>query len=173
MLGLEGHLLPRERLRNRVWQALRRLARRGLVGFRGGVYWLQRPLGGPGLYAENLRVYTIAGRHVIVWSKREHGHAAPLEDALAVATLRGAAEVAQAEAAELLDDPGLEAPMNVLGVSIIKVYRDPSPPYRGRVKLEITFNSRTPLKPSILELKSWAEAFQSVKQALLAALRRR
>ncbi len=173
LLGLEGHLTPRARLRNRLWQALRRLARRGLVGHHGGVYWLQRPLGGPGLLAENFRAYTLGGRLVYIWSKREHGHPAPLEEALTIATLRGAVRVVQAEVAEALRSPELEAVMDELGVSEIKVYRDPSPPYRGRAKLEVVFNSGTPLKPSILELPAWAKAFQRVKEALLHALRRR
>ncbi|MEB2837249.1 MAG: hypothetical protein GSR80_000836 [Desulfurococcales archaeon] len=169
LLGVEGHLVPRSRLRNRVWQALRRLAARGLVGRYRGVYWLAPRLGSSGVLVENFRARTHSGRVIQVWSKREAGRAATLEEALTLATLRGAVETVQVELSVILRDPGLEEVMDALGVSIIKVYRDPAPPYNLHAKAEATL-SNPPLKPGIEEHHHWARALHTITHALRKAL---
>lgn len=69
--------------RNAVWQALQRMARRGLVArLPGGRYRLAPTWSG--VYVENFRV---AGR--LVWSTKELGRPAALEEALTLAALRG------------------------------------------------------------------------------------
>lgn len=161
LAGLDAGRANRERYKNRVWQALRRLASRGLVGYEGGVYWLSGPLARSDIVVENFKGYNSMGRHVVVWSKREHGRAIPLTEALVLATLRGVERVSQVELAETR---GMERQLDRLGVSIIKLYRDKHPPHNGKWKLEATL-SNPPLKPRLEELDTWLKAWQHIKQA--------
>ncbi|BAN89924.1 hypothetical protein ACAM_0455 [Aeropyrum camini SY1 = JCM 12091] len=161
LAGLEPSLANRERYKNRVWQALRRLAARGLVGFEGGVYWLSGPLARSNVVVENFKGYNSLGKHITVWSKKDHGRAIPLTEALIIATLRGVERVSQIELAETRgDEPGLDR----LGVSIVKMYRDKHHPHNNRWKIEATL-SNPPLKPRLEDVDTWLKAWQQIKKA--------
>ena len=161
LAGLEANAANRDRFKNRVWQALRRLAARGLVGYEGGVYWLSGPLARSNIVVENFKGYNSLGKHIVVWSKREHGRAIPLTEALILATLRGVERVSQVEMAETR---GYEWSLDRLRVSIIKMYRDQHQPHNGRWKIEATL-SNPPLKPRLEEINTWLAAWQRIKQA--------
>ena len=135
-LGLEAYSNgSRKMWRNRVWQALNRLVRRGIVLRSNGVYWLAYRYGSVGLFVENFRV--VNGRGTLqVWSKREMGRPATLDEALIIATLRGAKRTVQVEIASIL--PGFDRFMSEYGISLIKICRNPYTPYRGRAKLEVS-----------------------------------
>lgn len=172
LMGIEGHLIPRSRLRNRVWQALRRLAGRGIVDFDKGVYWLAARFGGPDLFVENFRVETFAKKNVQVWAKggkNGGGRALRLVEALIQSTLLGSLKTLQVEVAGILKDERFKDLMDTLGISIIKVYRDPSYPYLMWPKLEIAFE-RPPLRPNIAETERWVSAYHNVVKELRRAM---
>ncbi len=168
--GLLGLHDGRGVLKKRVWNALQRLKLRGLVDSFGGVYWLTRRAGGPSrVLVENFRVEGPRGRVRILWAKRERGSPVGLDDALTLATLSGARRTVQVELASGL--PGeFSRLLGSLGVSIIKVYMDPHPPYRGRAKIEVSFDRPPGLIPSIVERDSWIMTFLRVLHGLTRAL---
>ena len=169
MLGLEGYVSTRSMLAERVWQALYRLYRRGLVHRHRGMYWLDERLGGSGILVENFRVYDWRGRKLQVWSKRSEGRAAALEEALALATLRGATRTIQVELSTVLGG-GLARVMDELGITIIKIYRDKHPPYHGRPKLEISFD-RPPLRPHLAEHGVWTRVYAMLQELLAKTIK--
>lgn len=168
MLGLEAYSNgSRKVLRNRVWQALNRLVHRGIVLRSRGVYWLAHRYGSVGLFVENFRVQN--GRGTLqVWSKRDMGRPASLDEALILATLRGARRTVQVEIATIL--PSFDKFMSRRGISIIKIYRDPHPPYRGKAKLEVSIEGPI-LYPHIVARDDWVR-FQVEVLASLARLLR-
>ncbi|MEB3816318.1 MAG: hypothetical protein LRS46_00010 [Desulfurococcales archaeon] len=162
LAGLENTVEIRERYKNRVWHALRRLAARGLVGFEGGVYWLSGPLKRSNVVVENFRGISLYGGEIQVWSKREHGRALPLSEALILAVLRGVTRVTQVELAEAIGD---EENLDRYGVSIVKIYRDRHHPYNGRWKIEASL-SNPPLKPRLEDYNTWLRAWELIKQGV-------
>ncbi len=81
LYGLKAYALTR----NKVWQALKRLERRGLVErLPGGYYRVRRSVLEREVLVENLRV-----NGVQVWSRSETGYPLILSDALVLAQLRG------------------------------------------------------------------------------------
>ncbi|GBF08284.1 hypothetical protein apy_00090 [Aeropyrum pernix] len=159
LMGLDSGIANRERYKNRVWQALRRLVARGLVGHANGVYWLSGPIARTRLFVENFRGVNEYGKTVQVWSKRDHGYALPLEEALELAAVRGVKRVVQIEIDELLGD---SKTLDSLGVSIIKLYKDKSPPYNNKWKLEVSLEN-PPLLPDTSRITDWVKAFLKAK----------
>ena len=167
MLGLHD---GRDVLKKRVWNALQRLRLRGLVDSYGGVYWLTRKARGPSrVMVENFRVEGPSGRVELVWAKRRGGTPIDLDEALTLATLSSARRTVQVELASGLTKR-FSRLMGSLGVSIIKVYRDPRPPYRGRAKVEVSFDRPPELVPSIVERDNWIRSFLRVIRCLALSL---
>ncbi len=160
LLGLERTLENRERYKNRVWQALRRLSRRGLVGYKDGVYWLSGPVARSRLLVENFRGVNEYGKTVQVWSKKDHGYAAPLEYVLTLAALRGIKRVVQVELDEILGESRI---LDRLGVTIIKIYKAKDQPYNNKWKLEIALDHPN-LTPDILHHSEWISTFLEAKK---------
>lgn len=169
ILGLDGYVIPRKVLKNRILAALQRLVARGLVGTDGsGFYWLKPPLGYSDIYVENFRVRLGNGREVQLWSKRDAGHALELEEALALADLRGAAELVQVELGVV--EGQLDQVMDRYGISQIVYYKgDPAWPYLGSTKMEIRLGKNAPLKPTLLELDGWVRLVGGVRREVRRA----
>lgn len=161
LLGLDpGNKALALKWRNRLWQALRRLRKRGIVDSCRGIYWLKTPIK-TGLYVENFRAKNKRGEVVQVWNKRLVDRPAELSEALLQATLLEAGRTLQVEIAMPIDDPFIAELMGSLGISEVRIYRDPYPPYRGVPKVEVAL-SHPPLKPNIMERENWIKAFKRI-----------
>lgn len=151
----------REVVKKRVWAALQRLKARGIVDSRNGVYWITRRIGRVPVLVENFRVENGLRMVVQVWSKRRFGRSAFLDDALDLALLRGARRTVQVELSVRLSDRLAEF-MGRHGISIIKIYRDRSPPWHGSVKLEAAFDRPPELYPHPAERDSWVKVLEDL-----------
>ena len=154
--------------KKRVWAALNRLKLRGVVDSVGGVYWLRRPHGPTGIFVENFRVRGWNGVKQ-VWAKSVYGRPASLDEALTLATLRGASSTVQVELSSGLTKHFSKL-MGNLGISIIKIYRDPGHPWRGLAKIEISFDHPPDLYPHIAERDRWIRVFLGVLRELVSSL---
>ena len=155
--------------RRRVWAALNRLKSRGVVDSLGGVYWLTRRAKGPsGVLVENFRVRRLDGV-VQIWAKSRHGRPASLDEALEIATLRGAQTTVQVELSTGLPR-WFSRLMGHLGISIIKIYRDPGPPWRGRAKIEVSYDHPPLLRPHIAEREHWIRVLLGTLRDLVRAM---
>lgn len=145
---------------------MRRLASRRLVGFYNGWYWLTGEIGESKLLVENFRGENESGRIKQVWSKKDMGYAAPLEYVLTLAALRGIRRVVQVELDEIL---GNMKTLEKLGINLVKLYRDPSPPYNGKWKIELSLD-HPPLNPDPSELDNWIQNFLEAKHTIRKTL---
>ena len=151
----------KDAVKKRVWAALQRLKARGLVDSRNGVYWISRKLGKVPIMIENFRVENELGSVIQVWSKKDYGRSAYLDEALNLAVLRGAKRTVQVELSIGLNDRFTEF-MGEHGISIIKIYRDRSPPWLGRAKLEASFDRPPNLYPHLAERDSWVRLMEDL-----------
>jgi hypothetical protein len=125
------------------------------------------------VFLQDLRIQDFSSRtsgsrprpksNVIVWAKggkNGKGRALELSEALIQATLLGATRTIQVEVDGIIRNRRLSEMMDSLGVSIIKIYRDPAPPYLGNPKLEVVFD-RPPLRPNIAEARRWIDSYNT------------
>ena len=166
LVGLDKYFLAR-RWRNRVWQALNRLVFRGIIYRDNGVYWIR--YGVTNIYVEKFHVKLGDGRRVFIWSKQETGRPATLQEALTLATLRGATKTLQVELSIPLNDSKFIELLDKYSISTIIIYRDQHWPYHGKPKYELRFDNSF-LKPHILEERNWIKAINDSIKATKKAL---
>ena len=107
------------------------------------------------------RVENNFGKVVQVWSKRRFDGSDYFDDVLDLTLLRGARRTIQVEQLVRLSD-GLAEFMGRHGISIIKIYRDRSPPWHGSVKLEASFDRPLELYPHPAERDSWVRVLEDL-----------
>lgn len=107
------------------------------------------------------RVENSFGKVVQVWSKRRFDGSDYLDDVLDLALLRGARRTVQVELSVRLSDRLAEF-MGRHGISIIKIYRDRSPPWHGSVKLEASFDRPPELYPHPAERDNWVRLMEDL-----------
>lgn len=145
--------------RNAVWQALRRLEERGVVyRLEGGRYKLASA--GSGILVENLRVDGAR-----VWSTRDMGRPAALEEALTIAALRGRTRPVEQVELFRLGNGSLEErarALRKLGWRITKIYLNED---QG-LKLEHQFWD-PPLPASPGEAEAWTQLYREATSLAL------
>ena len=92
-----------------------------------------------------------------------------MDEALTLATITGARRTVQVELVSSLSRE-FSRLLGSLWVSIIKVYRDPYPPSRGRAKIKVSFDRPPGLIPSVVERDNWIRSFLRVLRGLTRAL---